>query len=165
MRTSIFPPILALVLAGCATPGNEYPSLLPRPIEQGSFAEPERPRPEPQADAALEVRIAEHRAAFTAASARFDEAAATAERLARAARGASAGSDAWLDAQVALAELDTLRNDSATLLADIERLEIDRAVEGKPPYPALTRLRSDAEARARLEQERIAHLGAMLAPA
>jgi hypothetical protein len=165
MRSPI-PALAALVLlAGCAAPGGDYPSLLPRPIEQGSFAEPDRETAQAEVDSALEVRIEEHRTALAVATARFDTAAIAAERLAAAARGASAGSEAWLDAQVALAELDTLRNDGATLLGDIEQLAINRALEGKPAYPPLARLQREAEERARVESKRIAELSAMLVPA
>lgn len=165
MRIAFFSIALPLVISGCSAPSGDYPSLLPRPIEKVGFAEPERAAPETQADAALEIGIDQQRRALDAAIARFDTAAASAERAARAARGAPAGSEAWLDAQIALAELDTLRQDGAAVLGDIEKLAIDRAVEGKPAYPPLTRLQGDAEARARTEGERIARIAAMLAPA
>ena len=54
------PQILVLFapLAGCAVPDVSAPSLLPRPIEGRSEAEPERPAPVATPDPALDAKIA-----------------------------------------------------------------------------------------------------------
>jgi hypothetical protein len=157
MRVSLA--LVALVAAaGCKAPRDDgYPSLLPRPIEKRGFAEP-APRPEPVAtpDAALDGDVARQRAALAKAGAAFAGKATDAERLATRARGARAGSEPWIAAQVALAELDTLRGGTAGALADIERLAIDRAAEGEPPYPALEALLIEAR---RQNEDEVARIG------
>ena len=145
------------LLAACASRGDDgYPSLLPRPIEKRGFADP-APKPEPVAtpDAALDAQVAKAKGALAKAGAAFADKAGEAERLAARAKGASAGSEPWIAAQVALAELDTLRSGTAGALADIEKLAIDRAAEGKPPYPSLETLLADARAQNQREVERI----------
>jgi hypothetical protein len=149
---------IALVPAGCAAPRDDgYPSLLPRAIEKRGFEEP-APRPGPVAtpDAALDGELSRQRTELGRAGAAFAGQADAAERLAARARGAAAGSEPWIAAQVALAELDTLRGGTAGALADIERMAIDRAAKGKPPYPALESLL--AEARRQNEGE-VARIG------
>lgn len=157
-------PLLALaaaaVVAACTAPhGDGYPSLLPRPIEKRGFADP-APRPAPVAtpDAALDADLARTKAALAKAGSTFADKAGEAERLATRARGAAAGSEPWIAAQVALAELDTLRSGTAGALADIEKLAIDRAAAGKPPYPALEALLADARAQNQREVERIGRI-------
>lgn len=154
-------PMLAVaalsLIAGCKAPGDDgYPSLLPRPIEKRGFADP-APRPAPVAtpDAALDGEVARAKGALAKAGSAFAAKAGEAERLAARARGASAGSEPWIAAQVALADLDTLRGGTAGALADIEKLAIDRAAAGKPPYPALEALLADARAQNQREIERI----------
>jgi hypothetical protein len=149
---------IALVPAGCAAPRDDgYPSLLPRAIEKRGFGEPVSKAPPVAApDAALDAAVAEQRAVLTTAATAFGAQADRAEQLAARARGAAAGSEPWIAAQVALAELDTLRGGTAGALADIERMAIDRAAKGEPPYPALESLL--AEARRQNEGE-VARIG------
>jgi hypothetical protein len=160
MRFTIAPAAcLALLLsAGCSQSRvDDYPSLLPRPIEKRGFAEPEpKAPPVVRPDPALDTAIAKQRAALSAAAAAFGTQAERAERLASRARGAAAGSESWIAAQVALAELDTLRGATAGALADIERLAIDRAAKGEPPYPALEVLLADAR---RQNEGEVARIG------
>jgi hypothetical protein len=157
-------PILGVValslIAGCKAPRDDgYPSLLPRPIEKRGFADP-APRPEPVAtpDVALDGEVARAKAALRKAGAAFAGKAGEAERLAARAKGAAAGSEPWIAAQVALAELDTLRGGTAGALADIEKLAIDRAAAGKPPYPSLETLLADARAQNQREVERVSQI-------
>lgn len=155
---------LPMLAASCAAPADDgYPSLLPRPIERRGFAEPETPPP-PVADRdpALELEIDRERGALGQAWTAFEARAAEAERLAARAGNAAPGSEAWIAAQVALADLDTLRSGTAGTLADIERLAIDRASEGKPAYPALESLLADARAQNAGEVERIARIEGMM---
>jgi hypothetical protein len=73
-------------------------------------------------------------------------AAARAETLTKAAQGQAVGSDRWLDAQTALAELDVFRATTSAALTDLEDATMSRAAEGKPPYPSLEAARATAQA-------------------
>lgn len=129
--------LVPLSLAGCATAPDNAPSLLPRAIERRSDAEPVRPAPVATPDATLDAEIARRGAAVDAAAAAFDAAvAATRPRLARG-RGATEGSDAWIDAQAALGELDQASSNLDAALGDLEQLAAARAARLAAPYPAL----------------------------
>jgi hypothetical protein len=144
---------LCLALGGCVDATTRYPSLLPRPIEKTSLAEPApAPVPPVTADPVLDARIAQMTRDASAAVGAFGKAADEAEAKVALARGTAAGSDPWLDAQVALAALDVARQPLVAQQADLEQVAIDRATSGAPPYPALER--AVAESRARLEQAR-----------
>lgn len=140
MRRPFFLAALVLpigTLAACTTPDGGYPSLLPRPIESRDDAEPVRPEPVVLPDAALDTRIAQKREAAAAAAKRFQAAAVTAESRVAVARGVPAGSEAWVAAQTALAELDAIRGDTVELVSDLEEVASARAEAGTPAYPAL----------------------------
>lgn len=139
-----------LLLTGCAgTATSNAPSLLPREIERRTDA-PGTPPPAPAAaDPALDGAIAEKIAAFDRAVAAFDATVRTAEpRIVRGAR-AREGSEAWLDAQLALGEIDTARVGVSDATAALDELAIARGSAGAVPYPALeaaiTRAGTDAE--------------------
>lgn len=129
--------LCACLLAACTVENDGYPSLLPRPIETRDPAEPSRPDPVATPDAALDARIAEKRAAAAAAAKRFREAAIAAESRIAVARGVAVGSEAWIAAQTALADLDTIRGEMVEIVTDLEREAIARAQAGTPAYPAL----------------------------
>lgn len=159
--------LCTLALAtGCTKPERDgYPSLLPRPIESADVAEPMREPDAARPDPALDQEIARLSAALGTAEAAFSAQADRAEQLARAARGAAAGSDPWIAAQVALGELDVLRATTNGLVADVERLTIERAASGAPAYPALETLYAAATTRAAAERARVSAIEAVLAPA
>ena len=125
---ALYPALLAVLLAACATPSGEYPSLALRDAErvEGSFepdtaqAPPPAPSP-PSAD--LLARLAQLRKAAASAHSEFLSGVPAAERLARAA--GSIGSDSWASAQVALAGLDSARSETAIALGDLDVLYID----------------------------------------
>ena len=126
-----------LLLSACSTE-RQYPSLLPRAGEKQGFEEPVAVAPGPvAADPALDARIAAARRKLAEDVAAFDRSAAQAERLVAAARGSAAGSEAWLNAQVALAELDARRSATLEGATDLEQAASDRAVDGQPDYSAL----------------------------
>jgi len=163
MKAVLIPPVLfAALLSACAAPRGEYPSLLPRPIERISLAEPVRPVPVATPDAGLDARIATLTRAVTTATITFDAAVARARPLVRAAAGSAEGSDRWLGAQVALAELDVARTTIDTPLAALERLAIDRAAAGAPPYPMLDAALTKANDAAKAQRMAITSLGASL---
>ena len=158
--------LLVLACGGCARDDGPYPSLAPRAIERLGFDEPDAPPPAPVvADPALDIEVAAAGARIDKAAGDFTRALGGVEAAARASRGAAAGSEAWIAAQTALAELDGLRAEVSEVLSDLDALAVRRAAAPAPDYPAL----EEARARARTELERqeaaIARVGAGLAPA
>jgi len=140
-------PLLVLAgLAGCTHSQDRYPSLLPRPIESEGIAEPQRPAPIVAPDPALDAQIADFKMKLAAADKEFATAAQAAEAQVAVARGVAKESPAWVDAQTALSTLAAARAPTVTLVADLERLVIDRGTGGKPPYPALDTAFAEAEA-------------------
>ncbi|WP_156818831.1 hypothetical protein [Sphingomonas sp. Mn802worker] len=153
-------------LAGCAVPEGPYPSLAPRPVEKLGFAEPAPPAPAPvRPDPALDARLADNARERAAAVAAFDIGASRAERLARAARGAKAGSEPWLDAQTALAELDTLRARHQDALSVLEDMASMRAQALEPAYPALEAALKTARDTSTAQTRRIDAIAGSLASA
>ncbi|MEG3086064.1 hypothetical protein [Sphingomonas sp. PB4P5] len=151
------------MLGACAQTGaTRFPSLLPRPIESRSDAEPVAPVVVAEPDPALDAQIATTMAAVETSTRDFAAAAARAESAARAARGAAVGSDRWLDAQTALADLDVFRADSSALVTGLDDAQIARAVDGKPPYPALETARAAAHAALDAQTARITAVQASL---
>lgn len=159
--------MIAALGSGCAPmpDSSRFPSLLPRPIESRSDAVETPPPAVATPDPALDSRMTELRRALDDAGRGFDTGYARADRLANSARGSRAGSDAWLDAQIALAELDVLRTDTRLAIADLEQLEADRALELAPDYPGLAALIATAKAQEARQNDRIASVEARLAPA
>ena len=138
----------ALVLAtgACTEDPNTYPSLGTRPVEKLGFAEPEVKAAVAQPDPALDKDIAAISGKLDAIATGFARDAAKAETLARSARGAAVGSEAWITAQTALAGLDDWRAQSSALVTDIETLATDRAAKLQLDYPALATIRTKAQA-------------------
>lgn len=160
------PVLLTLIaLAGCTETPNRYPSLLPRPIESQSTAEPVRPVPQATPDAALDSQIAAIAAALDESNRRFAAAAQDAEAKVAIARGVAEGSERWLDAHAALSGLASLRTPSLDALADLDRLVLERGQAGLPPYPALVAASDRAERLANEQNDRIGALEAALAGA
>lgn len=159
--------ILAALVSGCAPmpDSGRFPSLLPRAIESRSDAVETPPPAIATPDPMLDARLGEIERALREATQAFDNGYARADRLANAARGSRAGSDTWLDAQVALAELDVLRTDTRLAIADLEQLEADRALELVPEYPAITALVATAKAQETQQNERISSVEKRLASA
>jgi hypothetical protein len=158
-------PALGLALAGCTQSPNAYPSLLPRPIESQSLAEPQRPAAVAARDAALDAKIAEVSAALQTGNQRFATAAQEAEAKVAVARGVPEGSSGWLDAQTALSNLESLRAPTLTILSELEALAIARGQAGQPPYPALDSAIAAGDVIATAQGDRIGALEAALAGA
>ncbi|MDJ0277095.1 hypothetical protein QLH51_09845 [Sphingomonas sp. 2R-10] len=161
-RVPLSPVLFAALLSACAAPAGDYPSLLPRPIERISLAEPNRPVPVATPDATLDARIAALGRDVAGAARAFDAAIAKARPTVETARSSGEGSERWLGAQVALAQLDVARTAIDAPLGDLERLAIDRAATGAPPYPALDRAVAQATAAAAEQRTAIATLNATL---
>lgn len=157
--------LVPLLAAGCARDDASYPSLRPRAIESRGDAEPvvevEAVKPDP----ALDRQIAAFRATLAALREAVTPAASRAETMAKAARGAAAGSERWIEAQVALAELDDYRAQTQAVVTEIELLAIERASALLPAYPALDAEAAAAEAALTQQTATIDRLQAGLAPA
>ncbi|MDH7637799.1 hypothetical protein [Sphingomonas oryzagri] len=112
---------LVIATAGCAGSSDPYPSLAPRPIEQISMAEPNRPEaPAAVADPAAVQRYAPLIAQAQAADADFRRVLEEERPALVRGRGAGEGSDAWLAAQVSLSRIETARGPVAKALASLD---------------------------------------------
>lgn len=152
------------LLSGCAErAASRYPSLLPRPIESTSVTEPETPPVAPATpDAPTDAKLVTLKTALDESQSAFGPAADRAEQAAIAAKGQPAGSELWITAQSALAELDGYRATTSATLTDIEDLAIARATAGQPDYPGIETLRAAAEVQLKAQSTRIATIQAML---
>lgn len=151
-----------LTTAGCAHDDATYPSLGIRPIEKLGFGEPEVKAAVAVPDPALDADLARMAKTLDGIATGFARDAATTEAMAKAARGGAVGSDAWLNAQTALAGLDDWRAQTSSLLTDIESRATDRAAKLEPDYPALGALRDKAQAENARQDATIARIQAAL---
>lgn len=156
-------PLTALALAACARDDTVYPSLAQRPAELRGFAEPEAPPPAPlRPDPALDARVAELTTRLKAVTAGFDRDASRADAAAARAGARTVGSDAWLDAQTALAALDDWRAQATEIASDASDAASERAARLDPPYPALEAAQAAADAEVARQDARITALSARL---
>ncbi len=162
MRTAASLALAVLSLAGCTRDTTAYPSLAPRAVEKLGFAEPEVPIVEAKPDPALDARIATLGTSLDGIANGFAADAGKAQAASGRARGKAVGSDAWLDAQTALAQLDDWRAQGSSLLTDIEQIASERAAKLEPEYPALVALRARVAAEAQRQGETIDRLQAAL---
>ena len=163
MLRALIPPASFALLAACASDPTVYPSLAPRPVEKLGFAEPATPPPAPAAqDPALDAKLIAVTARGDAAARDFDRAAARAATLTRAARGAKVGSDAWIAAQTAIADLDALRSSYGDTVGALDDLASTRAAALQPAYPALEQALAAARAAAQAQTARIDALAGAL---
>lgn len=136
-----------LLLAGCAADYGNYPSLARRPGERVSgvvdvappATAPQPPAPPPSAD--LITRLSQLGDQAQAAHREFSGRRSRAEQLVSAARGAPTGSDAWAQANVALADLETSRSEAMIALADLDTLYADARVNGSSDVTAIATTR------------------------
>lgn len=153
----------SLLLAGCATRADDFPSLSPRAAEKIGFAEPvAKPAAPVQPDPVLDARIGALDSQLATIAKGFDADAAIAGRAAGAARGKAVGSEAWITAETALAQLDDWRAQASSLATDAEALATERAASLAPAYPALDALVTRVEAEAGREGTTIEQLQAGL---
>lgn len=158
-RTAI---LLMLGLVGCTEAPGTYPSLALRPIESRSDAEPEVVTPVAEPDPELDKKIAAIVAKLGASEAAFAASAATAESATRSPAAQAVGSDEWVRAESALADLDSLRVDTLGAVTDLDQLAGERGVTGDPPYPALDEARAKAQAQLEAQQAKVAAIKAVL---
>ena len=148
---------ICLSLTACATADGDYPSLAIRDIEraEGRF-EPVSPQrlDVPKVITGITRDPAAIRQQATESHARFMTALATARGTVLAGRGAQPGSNAWGAAQVALADLESIRSSTAIALADLDTLKIAADVQ----YAASAVLDASRQEVARLVAEQDAVL-------
>ncbi len=125
--------LLLPLLAACATPAEDYPSLALRDAERvsGSF-EPAPPAPyvPPPTPAAVVDRLGQLERDAAAAHQAFQAAAPAARSAVAAAGGAELGSEAWARASVEVAGLESARSKAMIALADLDRLMVDAGTTG-----------------------------------
>lgn len=148
--------LVTLLAAGCVEATDKYPSLALRPIESRPDAEAVAPTPAATPDAALDAQLATLTTTLAKTDADFVSVSARAEAAAKAPGARATGSDQWLAAQSALAEIDGLRGDALGTVSDLERLATARGEAGDPPYPALDALRAKAQAQLDAETAKVA---------
>jgi hypothetical protein len=124
-RLLLLVPAVVAALGGCTARGD-FPSLAMRPAEREPLIEaPARAPTQTTSDAALLRQVSALEARGTAGARDFDAAYGPAE--AAVARAGASGSDAWIEAQVALSRLEAARGQATSALADLEQLALDRA--------------------------------------
>ena len=156
-------PLIAL-LAACAAPQGEFPSLAIREAERISgSAEPARPdpAPRPSLQVADSANAEDWLSSAKAAHADFLAALPAARSRIAAGRGANAGSDRWAEAQIALAGLQTARSRVNVAVTELDRLYVAALTEGLLPG-AIEGARSESLSLLAEEDGQIAALSAGL---
>jgi hypothetical protein len=154
--------LVVLLAAGCAEATDKYPSLALRPIESRSDDETVTPIAPATPDAALDAQLTALSTKLAKIDADFATISVRADTAARS-RGAQAvGSDQWLAAQSALAELDGLRGDTLGTVGDLEQMVTGRGQASLPPYPSLDALHDKAQNQADAETAKVAAIKASL---
>lgn len=131
-------PAFPVLLAACAGPTGEYPSLAIRDGERVSGemaagpAEPYIPPAPPPATVEEATSLAAEARALHAQF--LSDMPGVRNRVANA-RGSSVGSEAWSDAQVALTILESHYGRMTVMLADIEALYVATSTEGQAIAP------------------------------
>jgi hypothetical protein len=126
---------LGIFTSSCAGESTLYPSLAIRDVErvQGSAppTEGELPPPPPETPSPdLSQRLQQLRNDANQAHRDFMNAAPGAERQVNAAGKAAVASDAWVSAQVAIANLEVSRSKLLIALADLDSLHVAAELNG-----------------------------------
>lgn len=155
-----------LLVAGCAGPQHSYPSLDIRPEERAyGQVQPVTPAPAPTdapvtPGAPVAQQIAALRAKAAAAHQRFLARKPEADRLTAAAQRGAAGSTAWSVAQVALASLESARNDTSVALTDLDSMLVAAQLAStNAPSPDLAAVQAAHDDVSRLVTEESAVVG------
>ena len=131
------PLYLALLLPGCSTPEGDFPSLERRPFETDApVTEPVAPAAPTVLPAVLANKVSALTKRHEAASSSFEKALPNVQRVAAAAAGRAAGSEAWVNAHLQLSRLDKFRFDSVAALGEFDGLIGDQ-IDGDSAYVAL----------------------------
>lgn len=125
--------MLGCSLGACAAASNAYPSLAIRDAERAAGTlQPAEPAPyvPPAPPAAVLDRLDQLAADAASAHRAFLAEVPQARSAVAAARGADPGADSWSRAQVAVAGLESSRSRAMIVLADLDRIYVDAAIEG-----------------------------------
>ncbi len=126
-----------LLLSGCATDAGEYPSLARRPAERltANFDAPAAPETFelPAPSAAVTGQVGPLISAAQRADAKFRQREPRARSSVGSGAGAKMGSESWATATIAVAELETARAEAMLALADLDTLYNDTRVLGEDP--------------------------------
>lgn len=122
--------VLALLVGGCGVAGD-FPSLLPRDVEQLSLEEPIRTDPPIATNPAIRARAASLLAAVRSGDGAFET--AYRQALPRARAAGPSGSDSWIIAQEAISRVEAARGPSTAAFAELNTFIIDRADEPTDP--------------------------------
>ena len=128
--------MLGCSLGACASASDAYPDLAIRDVERAAGTlQPAEPAPYvPPAPPATVLdrldRLDQLAAEAANAHRAFLAEAPQARSAVAAARGADAGADSWSRAQVAVAGLESSRSQAMIVLADLDRIYVDAAIEG-----------------------------------
>ena len=156
-------PLALAALAGCVAEDG-FPSLALRPAELNrSIEAPDRPRTEIPSDPALRARIAALVAQARGGDRDFAAALGAAE--AAVARAGAAGSESWVEAQLAVSRLEATRTATSRALAELDQLALARAeaATNSEDFAAIETALADVEAVAAAQQQRWDRLRGRLA--
>lgn len=124
-----------LVLAsGCSSTPDDYPNLAIRDIERVSTQmnpPVSKPWTAPQPGKDRLASISELTSRAQKAHDHFMDGAQKANQEISKASGAAIGSERWSVAQIALAHLETKRNDALIALADLDRIFVTASTDGE----------------------------------
>jgi hypothetical protein len=120
--------------AACSTSPGDYPSLAVRDAERvsGTMEPAEAYVAPPVSEATIETAQDLYGQAMEAHESFFVRYRA-AQPVVSAARGAGVGTEAWAQASVAIADVETERSKLMVLLAELDRLYVAATTEGSEP--------------------------------
>jgi hypothetical protein len=134
VRWSRLLPLVLIALApACAAPPVDYPSLAIRDVERvtgSAMPVASAPYVPPPTPTGVIDQVAQLQASASAADAAFRAEEARSRGTLTGLRGAEQGTDRWAAGLAALADLEGLRGTTMVVLADLDRLFVDAAVEG-----------------------------------
>lgn len=118
--------IASIPLSACVTKG-EYPSLARRDAERiTGIAQPSgqsiAPAPVPPPDAQISAQLSQLVEQARVANGQFAEQRARSERLVAQGAGSAPSSESWAVASIALAELESARNDTMVAMTSIDEI-------------------------------------------
>jgi hypothetical protein len=150
-------PFSALLLGACADPGS-FPSLAPRPYEKGGTAPVAPAEAIKASDPALLARLNASVARAEAGQGAF----ATALDAAHSAMAGAGprGSEAWIEAQMAVSRLERTREAAQGALADLDQEK--RVMLFGPPSPDLPALEAAMARVSAIDGEQLAAVTALV---
>jgi len=147
----LFLSALSLGLAACAAGSGNYPSLAKRDAERvEGTALPALPVPRPEqaapGDGKLENRIDQLVGDAKAANTNFEGRSNAAAKAIAGSAGSQPSSRGWIEAQLALADLQSMRSNTVIALADLDTLYAqDRIANAGRVSPATASLQAARE--------------------